>query len=338
MPLPRRHLIDPSRPGWVHCTSRCVRRAFLCGDAFEHRRAWVEERLEFLARCFAMDVAGYAVMANHLHVIVRMRPEDVGAWTAVEVAQRWMSIYPRQYLSDGTPLLPAPDVVNVKAQDVLWVAERRKRLADLGWLMKALKESIARRANREDGCTGAFWEGRFHSVPLLDQPALMACMAYVDLNPIRAKVCDQPERARYTSGQRRIHARQRHATARRLERRPAHAEDGLWLAPLARCIVGDALANRRWSVDEYLTVLDATGRLLASGKRGRIHPQVAPILARLDMQVEHWVATMAESRQMRGGAIGNARSRSREAERRGVRWVKNRCLLFVRDADAAAVA
>ncbi|MBA3684405.1 MAG: hypothetical protein H0W72_04105 [Planctomycetes bacterium] len=315
----------------------------------------MEERLAFLARCFAMDVAGYAEMANHLHVIVRMRPEDIGAWTAEEVAQRWMSVYPRQYLPDGTPTLPAPAVVSAHAQDRVWVAERRKRLADLGWMMKALKESIAKRANREDRCTGAFWEGRFHSVPLLDQPALMACLAYVDLNPIRAKVCDRPELADCTAGYQRIQARQRHHAVQRLRAQAppearavaagaasipgsAQPEEGLSLAPMSRCIVGEVLANRRWTIDEYLMVLDITGRILAAGKRGRIPPELAPILARLDLEVDQWVATMAGSRQMSGGAIGTAWSRSQEAVRRGVRWVKNRCPLFVADGDVAAVA
>lgn len=353
MPIARQRLIDPSRPGWVHCISRCVRRAFLCGGEFEHRRGWVEERLRFLTGCFSLEIATYAMMANHLHVIVRMAPEQVGTWSAEEVARRWMSVYPRKYTSDGSPTLPDPAVVTAQAQDWAWVAERRKRLADLGWFMKALKESIAKRANREDRCTGAFWEGRFHSVPLLDQPALLACMAYVDLNPIRAKVTDRPERSRCTGGLQRIQARQQFRTLRRLRerdaaradqavqeasltRQPAHAEEVLWLAPMSRCIVGEALMNSRWSVDDYLTVLDATGRILRGDKRGQIPPQLAPILSRLELQVEQWVATMAGWRQMSGGAIGAWCSRVKEAARRRVRWVKNRCPLFAGGRDGVA--
>jgi hypothetical protein len=355
MPIARKHLIDPGRPGWVHCISRCVRRAFLCGGAFDHRRAWVEDRLAFLSRCFALDVGGYAVMSNHLHVVVRMAPEQVGAWTAEDVARRWLSVYPSAYAADGSPLLPEPGVIQARAGDWIWVAERRKRLGDLGWFMKALKESIAKRANREDDCTGAFWEGRFSSVPLLDQAALMACLAYVDLNPIRAKMCDRPEQARFTGGFRRIRARQRHRTVERLRSRDPqraeralarvglvasaqHAEDGLWLAPLERCVVGEVLGNRRWTIDEYLTVLDTTGRILRAGKRGAIPPELAPILARLDLQVEQWVATMVGWRQMAGGAIGSAWSRVREAARRRVRWVKNYCPLFASRAESAASA
>ena len=122
MTIARSKLIDRTRPTWVHCTSRCVRRAFLCGDTFEHRRTWVEKRLEFLSRCFAVEVAGYAVMANHLHVIVRMDRESPQGWSDLQIARRWLSIYPRTYLSDGTSVLPTEAEIARHARDVQRVA------------------------------------------------------------------------------------------------------------------------------------------------------------------------------------------------------------------------
>jgi len=118
-----------------------------------------------------------------------------------------------------------------------------------------------------------------------------------------------------------------------------HAEDGLWLTPLARCEVGETLANKRFTVDEYLTLLDATGRLLKAGKRGAIPPELAPILARLDLSVDAWLATMLGWRMFAfTSALGHAATRTAEATKRGLCWIRNRCPLFVGKQAVEAVA
>jgi hypothetical protein len=351
MTIARRDLINAAEPGWYHCVSRCVRRAFLCGKDKSHRKAWVVERLKWLSRGFAVDVGGYAAMSNHLHVVARIDPQAAAAWSAQEVAERWLGIFPSSYLPDGTPLAPLPVTIAAKAADAVWVAERRKRLSDLGWFMKALKEPIARRANREDGCTGAFWEGRFRSTALLDDAAVLACLVYVDLNPVRANVAATPETSDHTSIQDRIQARQYHAAqmgttasvsdsaaapARALfaklapDAAPRHAEDGLWLWELGKVRGGRQLLT----ADDYLRLVDATGRAVRAGKRGSITAETAFILSRLQVNSEAWLETMTQSRQMRGTGVGSSASRAQEAKRRRVGWVANVCALFAEDRAA----
>jgi REP element-mobilizing transposase RayT len=346
MTTARQRIFDPATPTWLHCTSRCVRRAFLAGDQFEHRKAWIEERLQLLSRCFAVDVAGFAVMSNHVHTIIRMQPEIPATWSAHDVVRRWRSAFPSKHLKDGTPVLPSEAEIAVQAMDTLTVEKWRQRLSNVGYFMKALKEPISRRANREDGCSGAFWEGRYHSQVLLDQAALIACMAYIDLNPIRAKITDRPEASKFTSAYRRIRARNRHRAAEKiknkkpneaeklltkagLHKQAAHSEDGLWLTSLKQCVVGEPLANKRFTPDEYLSLLDATGRWLKHGKRGAIPPELAPILQRLDLSVDAWLATMLGWRMFAfTSALGHAASRTIEAGKRQLQWIRNRCPLF----------
>ena len=92
MTVARSELVDVSVTRYYHCISRCVRRAFLCGEGFEHRKQWIEDRLETLSGCFAVSVCGFAVMDNHLHVLVRLDGDDAKSWSAEEVVRRWITV------------------------------------------------------------------------------------------------------------------------------------------------------------------------------------------------------------------------------------------------------
>jgi len=202
----RREIVIEDTVGVYHCIARCVRRAFLCGtdpytgQDYSHRKEWILDRLRDLAGLFSVEVCGYSVMSNHLHLVLRIRPDVAGQWSDDEVAQRWCKVFPPRDDATGEPVEPGEPDVAMLAANPERLVELRKRLASLSWFMRCLCEKIARAANREDRSGGRFWAGRFKSVALLDEAAMLACSVYVDLNPIRAGLALTPEESAYTSG------------------------------------------------------------------------------------------------------------------------------------------
>jgi len=165
MPRPRKDQISLSDTPYYHLVSRCVRRTFLCGfdhqtqQSYEHRKDWIVDRLRLLSSLFTIDVCSYAVMSNHYHLVVKIDPEQSDQWTDREVAKRWTAIYRGPLLVQrwlAGRVLSDAEKTTVTATIALW----RKRLCDISWFMKCLNEPIARMANKEDGCTGHFWEYR----------------------------------------------------------------------------------------------------------------------------------------------------------------------------------
>jgi len=201
MPKPRAQLVSVEATTYYHCISRCVRRAFLCGEDhatgknFDHRKQWLVDKFKELAGVFAVDICAYAVMSNHFHLVLHIDREKARAWSDEEVKERYASLFPQRV--EDCKMLPA----EAKATRV---ATWRERLWSLSWFMRCLNESIARRANREDECSGRFWEGRFYSQALLDEGALLTCMSYVDLNPIRAGMACTVEESEFTSVRERL--------------------------------------------------------------------------------------------------------------------------------------
>ena len=212
MPRPlRSNVFRPQEIAILHCTQRCVRRAYLSGvDAvsgvdYSYRKEWIRTRIEKLASVFGLDILAYAVMSNHLHLILRSRPDVVAAWSDRQVALRWLQIFPGKRIDEqlGDPTTHDVDTL---ANDTERLALVRKRLSDVSWFMRALSEPIARLANRQDECTGSFWEGRFKAQRLLDEAALLACCMYVDLNPVRAAMAESPAGSKFTSAYDRMKA------------------------------------------------------------------------------------------------------------------------------------
>ncbi|MFB2668672.1 transposase [Shewanella xiamenensis] len=296
MPRPRRTQISLEDTPYYHCCSRVVRRAFLCGDDsysgknYDHRRAWVESLLFELEAVFAIDVAAFAVMSNHLHLVLRVDIETANHWTDREVLEQWHKLFKGDALTQKFAkgeLVEAHEVSRLKHSIALY----RSRLCDISWFMRCLNEPIARQANQEDNCTGRFWEGRFKSQALLDEAAVLACMAYVDLNPIRAQLADTLEQSDHTSIQLRIRA-------------ALKGEQPSNLLPF----IGNECDNQpngiEFSLTDYLQLVDDTSRIIRNDKRGCISESSAKILNRLNIPHDNWLKLTTEFGKLFHGPVG----------------------------------
>jgi len=362
MGLPRSRYVREGQEGVYHCFSRCVRRAFLYGfdpltrRDFSHRKAWLVDRLRYLAAIFAIEVCAYAVLENHYHTILRTRPDIVATWSDREVATRWLTLFPRHRDLRGTPIPPAENEICALADCPERIAKLRQRLSSLSWFMGRLNEFIARAANKEDRVKGRFWESRFKCQALLDEAAIAACMVYVDLNPIRAGLAATPEESDFTSIQERIRAWQKETMTTAAA--PGEAvqdtqSDGRALPmmenaseisnPIPECISGmrnsrdGAALSGCWlcpiqsdserrgilqmTTAEYFDLVDKSARMTRPDKRGAIDAELAPILLRIGANSEAWLETISRfgsKFRLAAGLLSNLRN---FAGQLGRRWL-----------------
>lgn len=310
MTYARSEVFDPSEVGVYHCVSRCVRRAFLCGKdslsgkSFEHRRAWIKERLGELSEVFAIEVISYAVMSNHLHCLIRTRPDLSEQWSDQEVAARWRTLFPYRR-ERGKPATPSKAEIEAITEEPKLVSQYRSRLSDLSWFNRCLNENIAKRSNKEDECSGRFWEGRFKCQRVHDISGIVACSAYIDLNPIRAGISKTLEGSDYTSVQQRIHKLK--------GRRVSKGRDEISLVPL------EELSEGGISTADYLELVEETGRVMRDGK-GKISDNLEPILSRLKISSENWISTTRDFKDHFRRMVGPVESLKRAAKKAKKSW------------------
>ncbi len=327
MAFPRSRVVDPDVSAVYHCTSRCVRGVSLLGRGDDSRRKeMIYEQLLRVADAFGIVVGGYAILSNHLHVVVKTMPEWAKDWTREEVARRWLRLHP-PVGDDGRRRSATEQEVRQLATRPERIRVLRRRLHDVSWFMKLIKEPIAKRCNEEDGVRGAFWEGRFKCEVLLDEIAALTCCAYVDLNWVRAAMARTPEESTYTSIKERVDAWRGGG---------ADAEKNLWLSPIGPQRTGDSVQPGFLSIplDEYLRIVDLTGRAMRADKPGAIPDELAPILERLNVDPARWSAQMCRGGRGVGTVIGSAIHRAREAARRGGHWVVSAMRVYGKAAEA----
>ncbi len=347
MTVPRSQIVDLAQTRYYHCTSRCVRQAHLCGEGFEHRMQWIEDRIELLAANFAVSICSFSVLENHLHVLVRLDPESIDGWTDEEVVRRWLNVYhPKTLNFDNSDTLQC--YVNRLVSDKAKVTKYRDRLVALPWFMKSLKEPIARRANKEENITGTFWDGRYKSVGIYSEEALLSTCAYIDLNPVAAGISYEPLTSEHTSLRQRVEHVEENGDLEDLKAAAdgsvagslaaADIEQSHWLCPfddrqalLAEVDLGVGTKSREgmlpgFSLGSYLQLVDYTSRLCREGKASL--PQEAPaIFERLSTTPEAWNARMQKLFDMKK-QVGHVFTTDPEdlreiAAKRGVRHVTN---------------
>ncbi|WP_027390279.1 hypothetical protein [Chrysiogenes arsenatis] len=327
MTLARNQQVFLDSTPYYHCISRCVRRAFLCGQDsvtgqnFDHRKQWIIDRMLMLSGIFAIDVCAYALMSNHYHLVVRIDARRVKCWSDEEVLERWCQLFSGNAMVQKHRSGEGLDSYQLQKLQVM-IAEYRQRLCDLSWYMRSLNEFIARQANLEDRCTGRFWEGRFKSQALLDEQAVLTCMAYVDLNPIRAGVAATPENSDFTSIQSRIRQWALQAGEAALGR--VEAPTGFRPAALLHFDDNnnDDLALP-FTTKGYFELIDWLGRGVRPDKRGAIAAAVPEILVRLGIAPEMFMKQMQSPREFHGmvGTVSHLREAAKQCGRRCVRGV-----------------
>nr|WP_198589889.1 transposase [Shewanella sp. 10N.286.48.B5]PMH89280.1 transposase [Shewanella sp. 10N.286.48.B5] len=296
MARPRETLVSLEDTPYYHCCSRVVRKAFLCGfdassgDNYEHRREWVDSRILELATIFAIDICAYSVMSNHLHVVLKVDIDTAKNWSDFEVLTQWHKGFKGTLLTNKFVKGEVLNEFELQAVNDC-ITQYRLRLTDISWFMRSLCEPIARMVNKEDNCTGRFWEGRFKSQALLDEAAVLACMAYVDLNPIRAKMATTPESSDYTSIQRRINSAMK-------------GEQPAELLPFVGNERLDMPNGLMFSVKDYIVLVEDTGRIIRDDKRGAISASSQDILNRLNIPAENWLKITTEFGALFKGAVG----------------------------------
>lgn len=311
MPTPRKALIAVEDTPYYHCVSRCVRRAFLCGTDhttgmdYEYRRGEIEKRLLFLGSVFAIDICAYAIMSNHHHEVLCIDVERVKTWSDKEVVRRWHRIYQGNIISqrfENNEPLDAGQLLQLASD----IGEWRTRLCSISWFMRALNEPIARQANKEDECTGKFFEARFKSQALLDEQALLSCMAYVDLNPIRACTADTPESSEYTSIKKRIESARIGKVPKQLLRLQSNTKN-------------QKNAAIPYENKDYIELVEWTGRLIHPSKRGLISSDNPPMLQRLKISQDEWLELCQNFEDNFSSWIGNQASLEKLSTRRDKR-------------------
>ena len=302
MTIARNHQIFLNEPTYFHLISRCVRRAYLCGKdkhsgkRYDHRKRWLKKRLFELSELFFIDLYGYAIMSNHYHLVIKTRPDESHVASNQQIAQRWCRVFSCQSNRRDARQKDLCD-------DIEKINLYRKRLCDISWFMRCLNEALARMANKEDNCSGRFWQGRFRSQLLLDDSAVYTCMVYVDLNPVRAGIALSPPEYKFTSVSHRI----------------IHQKINEKIKPL-----NESREYLDLQLSDYLNLVNETAMCVQKKKPENVFRNASPILARLNIKIPGYINAMQSLTGQFYRAIGRVDQLEQLSALLNLKWVRGR--------------
>ncbi len=321
----RSSLIDYLETPYYHIISRCVRRAFLCGEdeltgeSFEHRRQWLVDRFKFLATSFTIDICAYAVMSNHYHLVLKVNTDESVAMSDDEVVTRWTAVYTGgDVLVERHQAGEASAIESEVAKSI--INQWRVRLNSISWFMSSLNQHIACRANKEDRCTGHFWESRFKSQALLDDMAVLGCMMYVDLNPVRSGIAKGLEDSDFTSIQERIKAFAKAKKTSKQNKSLSTSQPQCQPKTLLPFTTNQEDNGIHFSLIDYLALAECTGRCVHPRKKGYIDEDQRGVLEALNITEDDWLELVQNFEGKFAGFAGKASALHFHADQHGQKF------------------
>ncbi|MFL2870678.1 MAG: transposase [Pirellulaceae bacterium] len=327
---PRCKIIKQDRVGVYHVTTRCVQQMFLLGmdyltgNDYGHRKSWIITWLKSLADVFLVDVCAFSILDNHVHLILRNRPDQLEELSDQDVANRLARLYSGERRLIELPEIADPDVVKKYLNNRRLIKKKRGDLTDISVFMKVWEEAISRRANKEMKKTGHFWQGRFSSQVLEDDAAILACCAYVDLNPFRAGIVHLPELSEFTS----LRIRLQESISRLGENYASPVcevgmPDVKWLAPIFKDENESSTRSKsalNVSTSEYFQLLDEYSRKPHRGKETGIDPKSKSILERVGICPNMWLVGIKSFGKWFQRVVGKPESIRIHNEDQGRHW------------------
>jgi len=318
MTIARRNIVDNQTPGFYHCTNRCVRRTFLCGvdettgKDYSYRKDWLEKRMFELCEIFSVDIYAFAILDNHYHIVLHLNPLAPLDWSDNDIAERWLSAFSGR-LSE--PRFTKQRELKKQAilADKTKLKKYRKRLGSLSWFMGRLNEPLAKQSNQEENCTGSFWEGRYSSQALLDEAAIFSCMAYVDLNPVRAKITQTLEDSKHTSIKKRLD-----------EIKQTNPEDSQTLLDSEISELSNKTSSKAlpMTLKSYLELVEWTGRNIVHPNKAAMPKHISSCLEQLNLQQIHWLKQLENFEQHYCHVVGPIELIKKKAQQLSLRCMK----------------